>query len=147
VTAMVGLLTALPQTRLYQRLQREGRLLGETTGNNTAAVLNFVPRLNRQFLVSGYRQLMQVLYEPKSYYQRILVFLERHRPQGPTIGLSWPEFKAFLKSLWLIGVRHRGRRAFWLFLTTVQLCHPRQVTQAVTLAIYGYHFRRVAAEM
>lgn len=147
VTAMVGLLTALPQTRLYQRLQREGRLLGETTGNNTAAVLNFVPRLDRQFLVSGYRQLMQALYEPKSYYRRILVFLKLHRAQGPAIGISWTEFKAFLKSLWLIGVRHRGRRAFWLFLTTVLLRHPRQVTQAMTLAIYGYHFRRVAAEL
>ena len=74
---MVGLLTALPQTRLYQRLLREGRLLAETTGNNTAAVLNFVPQLDRQFLIEGYRRLMRSLYEPKSYYRRILTFLAR----------------------------------------------------------------------
>ena len=145
VTAMVGLLTALPQTRLYQRLQREGRLLAETTGNNTEAVLNFVPQLDRQFLVSGYRRLMRALYEPKPYYRRILTFLAEHRAQGPTIGLSWTDFKAFLKSLWLMGVWHRGRRAFWRFLTTVLLRHPHQVTQAMTLAIYGHHFRRVAS--
>src|ERR1035437_5855106 len=46
-TAMVGLLTALPQTRLWQRLKREGRLEAESTGNNTDAALNFKPRLNR----------------------------------------------------------------------------------------------------
>jgi radical SAM superfamily enzyme YgiQ (UPF0313 family) len=34
-TAMVGLLTALPQTRLYKRLKGEGRLTSETAGNNT----------------------------------------------------------------------------------------------------------------
>lgn len=146
-TAMVGLLTALPQTRLYQRLQREGRLLSSTTGNNTAAVLNFVPRLDRQFLVAGYRRLMQALYEPTPYYRRILTFLAEYRTLGPPIRLSWTEFMAFLKSLWLMGVWHRGRRAFWQFLATVLLCHPRQITQAITLAIYGHHFRRVASQL
>ncbi|MBM4093460.1 MAG: DUF4070 domain-containing protein, partial [Planctomycetes bacterium] len=145
VTAMVGLLTALPQTRLHQRLQREGRLLADSNGDNTAAVLNFVPRLDRQFLIKGYRQLMHTLYEPRSYYRRILTFLAEHYPQGPKMKLSWTDFKAFLKSLWVMGVWHGGRRAFWRFLTTVLVFHPRQVTAAMTLAIYGYHFRRVAA--
>ena len=145
VTAMVGLLTALPQTRLYKRLSREGRLLTETTGDNTAAVLNFVPRLDRRFLIEGYRRLMRSLYEPRSYYQRILAFLNEHGPRGPALGLSWTDFKAFIKSLWLMGVWHRGRVAFWLFFSTVLLRHPRQVTHAMTLAIYGHHFRRVAA--
>jgi len=145
VTAMVGLLTALPQTRLYQRLQREGRLLAETTGNNTAAVLNFVPQLDRQFLIEGYCRLMRSLYDPKSYYRRSLTFLAEHRPQGPAIGSSWPDYGVFLKSLWLIGVWHRGRRAFWRFFATVLLRHRRQLAQAMTLAIFGHHFRRVAA--
>jgi radical SAM superfamily enzyme YgiQ (UPF0313 family) len=42
--AMVGLLTALPDTQLWRRLDREGRLLLESTGNNTDGSLNFVPR-------------------------------------------------------------------------------------------------------
>ena len=82
VTAMVGLLSALPQTRLYQRLKKEGRLEADSTGNNTEAVLNFKPKLNREFLQSGYRDLMKKLYEPKAYYQRIRIFLRNHRPQG-----------------------------------------------------------------
>ena len=52
VTAMVGLLTALPETRLYRRLMQEGRLETESTGNNTQAALNFRPTLSREFLIS-----------------------------------------------------------------------------------------------
>jgi radical SAM superfamily enzyme YgiQ (UPF0313 family) len=76
VTAMVGLLTALPETRLYQRLMKEGRLEAESTGNNTQAALNFRPKLDREFLVNGYRELMKELYEPRNYYRRIRTFLE-----------------------------------------------------------------------
>ena len=43
--AMVGLLTAAPHTKLWRRLEREGRLLTGFTGNNTDGVLNFVPRM------------------------------------------------------------------------------------------------------
>ncbi len=146
VTAMVGLLTALPQTRLYQRLKREDRLLGESSGNNTMASLNFRPRLSREYLEDGYRELMRRLYEPRHYYRRIRVFLRNHRSAGgKTLRLSGVDFAAFLKSFWLLGVWHRGRRAYWgLFLGTL-FRRPRQFRMAIELAIVGYHFRRVAS--
>jgi radical SAM superfamily enzyme YgiQ (UPF0313 family) len=145
VTAMVGLLTALPQTRLYQRLKREGRLLAESTGNNTAAALNFHPKLGREFLEAGYRDLMRRLYEPRNYYRRIRVFLQNHQPGGERLRLSWADFTAFVKSFWLLGVWHRGRRAYWRFFAGTLLRRPRQFRVAIELAIVGYHFRRVAA--
>ena len=145
VTAMVGLLTALPETRLYRRLMKEGRLETESTGNNTEAALNFRPKLDREFLVNGYRELMKKLYEPRNYYQRIRTFLEHHRPQGPRLRLSRSDFQAFLKSLWLLGVWHRGRLAYWRFCVTTLLRRPRQFHQAIELAIIGHHFRRVAS--
>ena len=145
VTAMVGLLTALPQTRLYQRLMREGRIEGETTGNNTQAVLNFKPRLNREFLVNGYRELMKKLYEPRTYYRRIRIFLENHQPRGTKLRLSRTDFQAFLKSFWLLGVCQHGRTAYWTFFWSTLLRRPRQFRQAMELAIVGYHFRRVAS--
>ena len=147
VTAMVGLLTALPETRLYRRLMQEGRLEAESTGNNTQATLNFRPKLDREFLVNGYRELMKQLYEPRNYYQRILVFLEHNRPDGPRLRLAWSDFQAFVKSLWLLGVWHRGRRAYWRFCVTTMLKRPRQLHQAITLAIIGHHFRRVAKSL
>jgi radical SAM superfamily enzyme YgiQ (UPF0313 family) len=145
VTAMVGLLTALPETRLYRRLIDEGRIETESTGNNTQAALNFRPRLGREFLVNGYRALMQELYSPRNYYQRIRTFLENHKPQGPRLRLSRADLQAFLKSLWLLGVWHRGRLAYWRFCITTLLRQPRLFHVGVELAIIGYHFRRVAS--
>jgi radical SAM superfamily enzyme YgiQ (UPF0313 family) len=148
VTAMVGLLTALPQTRLYQRLKREGRLLAESTGNNTLAALNFRPVLNREFLERGYRELMRRLYEPRNYYRRIRVFLRTHRAAGgERLRLSWADLRAFVKSFWLLGVWHRGRLAYWWFLWSTLLRRPRQFRLAIELAIIGHHFRRVAAAL
>jgi radical SAM superfamily enzyme YgiQ (UPF0313 family) len=52
--AMVGLLNALPDTQLWKRLEREGRLLGEdASGNNTVCTLNFKTRMDPAFLVQG----------------------------------------------------------------------------------------------
>jgi radical SAM superfamily enzyme YgiQ (UPF0313 family) len=144
VTAMVGLLNALPQTRLWQRLKREGRLETETSGNNTDAALNFKPKLNREFLQSGYRDLMKKLYEPKVYYQRVRTFLKNHRSTGPALRLSRADFMAFVKSFWLLGIWYRGRVAYWRFFWSTLLRRPRQFRRAIEFAIVGYHFRRVA---
>ena len=50
--AMVGMLNALPDTQLWKRLEREGRLLGDdATGNNTIATVNFIPKMDVETLV------------------------------------------------------------------------------------------------
>ena len=144
VTAMVGLLTALPETALYRRLAREGRILAETCGNNTDAVLNFVTRLDRDVLTSGYRDLMRRLYAPQNYYRRIRAFLRSFEPRGPKIPLSSADVQAFLKSLWLLGVWQKGRAGYWRMLTTTLFACPRKLPAAIELSILGYHFRRVA---
>ncbi len=142
VTAMVGLLTALPATRLYQRLQREGRIVAESDGSNTA--LNFTPMLDREFLLAGYRELMRKLYEPRNYYRRIRNFLEHYRPSGPRARLTLPDLRAFLTSFWVLGSRHRGRREYWRFLWSTLLLRPRQFRDAAELVVVGHHFRQVA---
>jgi radical SAM superfamily enzyme YgiQ (UPF0313 family) len=146
-TAMVGLLSALPQTRLWQRLKREGRLEAESTGNNSDATLNFKPKLNRDFLQSGYRELVKKLYEPRNYYKRIRTFLKSHRPTGPRLRLSRADLIAFLKSFWILGVWHRGRVGYWRLFWGTLIRRPRQFPHAIELAILGYHFRRVAKSL
>jgi radical SAM superfamily enzyme YgiQ (UPF0313 family) len=144
VTAMVGLLTALPETRLFSRLKSEGRILHQSTGNNLDAVLNFIPKLDREMLIEGYRSLVKHLYSPKNYYQRILTFLREYKPSGPKTRLYWTDFQAFVKSLWIMGVCTRGRREYWKFVTKAFLFHRRAFGEAMSLAITGYHFRRIA---
>jgi radical SAM superfamily enzyme YgiQ (UPF0313 family) len=145
VTAMVGLLTALPETALYRRLAGEGRIIAESDGNNTGAALNFVTRQDRTRLLAGYRELMQRLYAPREYHARVRNFLSVYEPRGPGGSLSKSDAQAFLRSLWLLGVKHPGRRQYWSLFASTLLRSPRKLPTAVKLAITGFHFRKVAA--
>src|ERR1700690_3967301 len=62
VTAMVGILNALPRTQLYERLKREQRLLTDTSGNNTDFSTNFIPRMDYDLLICGYKKVLRTLY-------------------------------------------------------------------------------------
>jgi radical SAM superfamily enzyme YgiQ (UPF0313 family) len=147
VTAMVGMLTALPRTRLFTRLTTEGRILRHTTGNNLDGQLNFVPRLDPAMLVEGYRALVRELYSPKTYYRRARTFLRQYRRRGPRTNRSWGEFMTFMRSLWVIGVRSRGRRAYWSFFFRTLLRRPRMFGEAMYIAIIGHHFRMIATSL
>lgn len=144
VVAMVGLLSALPGTQLYHRLAKEGRMEAGSKGNNTKAELNFTPRLDREFLLSGYRQLMQSLYEPRNYYARVRTFLDSYRPTPPFPRLDLSEVRAFVKSMWLLGVFLPGRRGYWRLFWGTLLTRPRHFSRAMELAVMGHHFRKVA---
>jgi radical SAM superfamily enzyme YgiQ (UPF0313 family) len=147
VTAMVGLLTALPRTRLYRRLVSEGRLLDESGGNNTEATCNFATTLARDELVAGYRRLMLKLYEPNTYYERARILLQSWRPRGPRAHAGKRELGAALRSLWELGVLRSGRRAYWGFMGHALFRHPRALGAATSIAIYGHHFRTVARSL
>ena len=146
VTAMVGMLTALPGTKLFTRLTREGRLLGPSTGNNLDGVLNFVPTLDASVLTQGYRWLLQELYAPHAYYERILTFLRSYRPSRPRVP-TLSDVLAFVRSVWVMGVLRPGRWRFWAFLCRCSLFHRRAFAEAIDLAIRGHHFRTIAANL
>ncbi len=143
-TAMVGMLTALPGTRLFTRLTKEGRIVRHTTGDNLDATPNFIPTLNLSLLTDGYRRLIRELYAPRAYYQRALNFLRQYTPAKRQSLPSIDDLSALLRTMWVLGVVRRGRRSFWLFLCRAWLSHRRAFAQAVELAIRGHHFRMVA---
>ncbi|UCG15026.1 MAG: radical SAM protein, partial [Deltaproteobacteria bacterium] len=58
VTAMVGLLNAAPNTRLWQRLKAENRLELTPSGDNTDGTINFIPRMDKDKLIEGYRKIV-----------------------------------------------------------------------------------------
>jgi Domain of unknown function (DUF4070) len=87
---------------------------------------------------------MRRLYEPGNYYRRIRVFLASYRPQGPTARLSPADVRAFLKSLWVLGVRNSGRAPFWSLLIATLVASPAKFRAAMELSILGHHFRLVA---
>ncbi len=144
VTAMVGLLNAPTGTQLFNRLKSENRLLKFMSGDNMDGSLNFIPKMNSQKLVDGYKEILNHIYSQKEYYERVKTFLrEYHMPSLKRATITFRDFKALLRSLWVLGVLEKGKRFFWkLILFTLFRC-PRKFPVAVTLAIYGFHFRRV----
>jgi radical SAM superfamily enzyme YgiQ (UPF0313 family) len=142
VTAMVGLLQAIPGTPLYARMKLQGRLLGETTGDNVDGTTNFVPRMNRETLRLGYRQLMDYLYAPGPYYRRIRTFLREFRPQRASSAVTSRDVRALARASIRLGVIGRERFHFWGLLLWTCFRRPKLVPMAVTLSIYGFHFRK-----
>jgi len=146
VTAMVGLLNAPRGTRLYQRLSRENRLLKDTTGDNTDCSINFIPKMNYETLIEGYKHILNTIYAPRQYYERITTFLKEYRPQR-VHGISKIRFyyiRAFLKSMWVLGVMEKGRIRYWRFFISTLVKRPRLFPLSISLSVYGLHFRRVA---
>lgn len=143
VTAMVGVLQAVPGTRLYQRLKEQGRLLMNPTGNHTDGQLNFIPKMDMQTLVEGYRRIVDTLYSPRNYYERILNFLKDYRPCSKGRRVHLRDVKAFVRSLLVLGIFEKGRTHYWRLLTRALVRYRKAFPEAVAATIYGYHFRKV----
>lgn len=141
VTAMVGLLQAPPATRLWKRMEAEGRLRGVATGNNVEAATNIVPVMPLETLYAGYRDVVSHLYAPEQYYARAITFLREVKPPKFTIPLNAAYIRAFFRSVGRLGIVGEERAHYWkLFFWT--LCRkPAVFPLAITIAIYGYHFR------
>jgi radical SAM superfamily enzyme YgiQ (UPF0313 family) len=144
--AMLGLLNALPETQLWKRLEREGRLLGEASGNNTVCTFNFKTRLDPAFLVQGYQSIMQTIYSPREYHERVLLSLRRTAQEfaepnhyGVISGLT-----SLSRILFRLGVLDRERKEFWRFFSRSIVRHRDRIAESLRLAAMGYHFRKLS---
>ena len=146
VTAMVGLLNAPPGTRLYQRLKKENRLLKNFSGDQMDCSLNFIPKMNYETLINGYKNILNTIYSPKQYYERVKIFLKEYKPKPRKRALPQLRFyhiRAVIKSMWVLGVKERGRKYYWRFFVSTLLKRPRAFPISISLAIYGFHFRKI----
>ena len=143
--AMVGLLTALPDTQLWRRLEKEGRLLNVSTGNNTDCSINFIPRMDTSRLVEGYKSILKNIYSPREYYRRALDCLGRfhsNRPEPRQINIR-QDLRSFFRVVFDLGIRDRSRLEFWSYFFSLLRHHTRDFAHGLTLAAMGYHFRMV----
>ncbi|PRY98273.1 B12-binding domain-containing radical SAM protein [Marinilabilia salmonicolor] len=144
VSAMVGLLNAPKNTKLYKRLETENRLTTEASGNNTDLSMNFIPKMDYGELISGYRQIIRNIYAPKPYYRRVRqLFVNYNRNFKKAKGINFSLISAFLKSMYIIGVLNKGRTEYWKLLFWTLFKKPGLFADAITFAVYGYHFRTV----
>ncbi|MBU1097980.1 MAG: DUF4070 domain-containing protein [Bacteroidetes bacterium] len=146
VAAMVGLLNAPTGTKLFKRLKSESRLLENFTGNNMDGSINFIPKMEYSELIKGYSRIIKSIYSQKSYYNRLTTFLRNYGLPGwqkPKFGIR--EIKAFFKLVWWLGVVEQEKKYFWKLLVGCLFNYPKKFQLAMTLAVYGFHFRKIAA--
>lgn len=146
VMAMVGVLQAPTDSKLYNKLRQEGRLVDLASGNNTDYHPNFVPKMLLEKLVAGYKKIVQTIYSPARYYERIREFLKEYgaerRPQKP---VTKADFLAFLRSILWIGLLGGPKPSYyyWKSLGLALLKYRKSFADVVAFQIYGVHFRSV----
>ena len=144
ISAMVGLLNAPKKTQLYRRLEKEGRILHDFGGDNTDYSLNFIPKMDRHELLTGYQKIIHGIYSSKSYYTRILSFLKQYNPPFKIQRkISFSQFIALLRSVLVIGILKKNRKYYWRLLFWSLFNKPEAFALAITYSIYGYHYRKI----
>ena len=137
--SMVGLLSALPNTQLWRRLKAEGRLIKESLGSNTLADLNFIPKMDMQELLDGYRRILETIYSPREYFERASAFLSQLGASARS-PIVFSDLMAVGRSLWKQGFLSNYRTEYWKFMAQAIHRHRQHLDKAITLAIMGHHF-------
>jgi len=143
VTAMVGLLNAPPGTRLHERMREEGRLIEVFSGDNADGTTNILPRMGLDVLREGYGNLMRHIYSPEHYYKRAMTFLREYKAPRIRTTVSFQRLLAFFRSSIRLGIFGKERFQYWKILLWTLFRRPRMLPLSITIAIYGYHFRKI----
>jgi len=144
VAAMVGLLQAPHGTRLYERLLGENRILASMSGDNVDGSTNIIPKMDIDALRAGYNRILEKIYSPKMYYERVITFLKEYQPPRLHFHFEFEYILAFWRSIYHLGMRGIERVQYWKLWGWVLTHKPRLFPTAIILAIYGYHFRLIS---
>lgn len=144
ISAMVGLLNAPRKTRLYERLNKEGRILTDFDGDNTNFALNFIPKMNKEELLEGYQKILDGIYSCQPYFERVKTFLIDFEPKVKNqTKVNWQKIKALIRSIVILGVMDEGRIYFWKLFFWSLFKKPQVFSLAITYAVFGFHYRKV----
>lgn len=144
VTAMVGLLNAPKGTKLQKRLVDEGRMLRDFTGNNTDFSINFIPRMDAEELIYGYKKVLSTIYSPKYYYERVMTFMNNYEPKKKAFHLNSNYILALFKSIIKLGILGEERIYYWKLFFWSLFRKPQLFSLAILFTIYGFHFRKIS---
>lgn len=143
MVAMVGLLTALPRTPLFERLAREGRLVaGAAHSDNTKLGTNIVPKsMSVAQMIEGYKALYTRLVSDGGIAERIRNKL-RHFGEPARVRRERPrEALAILWKLMVRGIARGGAARAWHFARSLPLLRPRRLPLAINDWISGLAMR------
>ncbi|WDP86298.1 MAG: B12-binding domain-containing radical SAM protein [Desulfobacter sp.] len=143
IMAIVGTLQAPPGTRLFDRLERQSRVVKPFTGDNVNGTTNILPQMGMDALVKGYQLIMKQIYSPPNYYQRVRTLLRELKTPKVLQPLDVQRFLSFFRAGIRLGIIGKERFRYWQLILWTLFRRPRLISVAVTLSIYGYHYRRI----
>jgi hypothetical protein len=147
--AMVGILTALPGTKLYRRLEKAGRLTGQVPGSNTHTMsTNIVTTMSPDALKKGYKRVLGTLYDTnlKNYFTRCDTLLSQlHHTGYRQRHVRIHEIMALLKSLAIQPFTPYGLE-YLKFISRNLLRNPHLFAEVITHAVMGHHFHLITQE-
>jgi radical SAM superfamily enzyme YgiQ (UPF0313 family) len=143
-TAMFGMLQALPNTALWDRLEKEGRLRVNTRQDiNQSTLMNFVPTRPIEDIAKEYVEAFWTLYEPETFLDRTYrCFLKLGAPKcKPPFKLpSWIDLRALGIIIWRQGFKRSTRWKFWHHLFGILLHNPQVWEHYLTVCAHNEHF-------
>jgi hypothetical protein len=104
--------------------------------------------MNSETLINGYRSILNTIYSPRQYYDRVTTFLKEYHPPRPIrpridMGYIFNQLGALIRTTWLLGFVEKGRDHFWKGYISTLFKKPKFFPTFISLAVYGYHFRKV----
>ena len=141
--AMFGMLQALPNTALWQRLQKEGRLLEQNTNCNQTTLMNFVPTRPIEDIAREYVEAFGKLYDPQAYLDRTFrhfMMLGEPRHKTALRKPSWSVIRALLTVAWRQGVLRKTRYSFWIYMLRILWSRPGLFAYFFTICALNEHF-------
>ena len=147
---MVGTLTAIPNTQLYRRLEKEGRLQGFAAGDQFGRP-NFRTKIDPDVLYTGYLRILRTIYQPDAYYDRMLDSMDRQHAAGHVTKTRTESptkiFQLFMVCAIFLGIKSAYRKVFWRAFFTMLKRYPSRVAQFLISAVTGHHFIRYTKEV
>lgn len=144
--AMFSMLQVLPNTGLWHRLKKEGRLLegSETANINQTTLMNFIPTRPIEEIAQEYIDGFWKLYDPQVFLDRThRYYLKLGAPRRKKAGgrtLSWKTIKALSILMWRQGVVRKTRWTFWIYLLDIIRKNPGVVEMYLVMCAHFEHF-------
>ena len=143
-TAMFGMLQALPNTALWHRLEKEGRLrVNGRQDINQSTLMNFVPTRPITDIAQEYIEAFWQLYDPEVFLDRTYrCFLKLGAPKckAPAKFPSWVDLRALGIIIWRQGIKRKTRWKFWHHLFSVMRQNPAVWDAYLTVCAHNEHF-------
>lgn len=157
-----NLLTAMPKTKLWNRLKNEGRLASDGieshTGDTVVWLPNFTPTRPVEEIAQEYIDIWKALYEPSKFFERTYKYCLEVRPtrqaaagkkkssHSEDLPQTAPgsladqlfSLRIFLNHIWIYGVKSPIRFQFWKQLIGMYKRNPSRLAKYISHCVYGH---------